>query len=338
MAALEVRNEETIRVAVIGCGAFGTAMAMVAARKGHSVTIYARDEAQVSSINTAHRNPRYLSDFELPENIIATSSVEDALDGASLCMLAIPAQKIPDFMKLHKEAIPPTTILCNTSKGLYLPTKQLLSEAILEALGRDQPLAILSGPSFAIEIMRAHPTAVTVASKLLYNAVAVQRWLSSMSFRIYTTQDTIGVELGGALKNPLAVGAGMIEGQGLGINTLAAFVTRSSRELSTLCVAMGGNPDTVSGLSGIGDLCLTCFGDISRNRACGQRLVKGETLEDILATTTVEGVPTAAVAVFYAELCGLDLPLFSAVHAILDGKLKPEEAQQMLMGRPLGRE
>jgi len=186
--------------------------------------------------------------------------------------------------------------------------------------------------------MRAFPTAVVVASRLLYHAVSIQRWFSSLTFRVYTTQDVVGVQLGGALKNPLAVGAGMIEGMGMGINTMAAYVTRSSLELQTLCVAMGGQAQTISGLAGVGDLMLTAFGSLSRNRRCGTRLVQGEKLEDILQTMTVEGVPTAAVAVHYAHMCGLELPLFSTVHGILEGQVDPKDAQQMLMGRPLGTE
>ena len=173
--------------------------------------------------------------------------------------------------------------------------------------------SFLSGPSFAVEIMQNMPTAVVVAARLLYHAVTIQRALSSLTFRIYSSQDLVGVQLGGALKNPLAVGAGMIEGAGFGINTLAAYVTRSSNELRSLCMAMGGDPDTITGLSGVGDLMLTAFGSLSRNRTLGQRLMKGEKLEDLLKENTVEGVPTAEVAVIYSKKCGLDTPIFDAI-------------------------
>mmetsp|Transcript_19851 Transcript_19851/g.35940 ORF Transcript_19851/g.35940 Transcript_19851/m.35940 type:complete len:272 (-) Transcript_19851:319-1134(-) len=248
-------------------------------------------------------------------------------------MHALPAQKSPDFFKEHKDVIPDTVLICSTAKGLYLRSKCLLSEAILgpDGLGREQPLAFLSGPSFAVQIMQETPTAVVVGAKFMPHAVAIQRWLSSMSFRVYTTQDTVGVELGGALKNPLAVGAGMIEGMGMGINTMAAMVTRATKELMKLCTAMGGKAETISGLAGIGDLMLTAFGDLSRNRTCGMRIIQGEKLEDILATTTVEGVPTAEVAMHFGQLCGLEdeLPIFTAVAGILAGTMKPEEAQQV---------
>jgi glycerol-3-phosphate dehydrogenase (NAD+) len=169
-------------------------------------------------------------------------------------------------------------------------------------------------------------------------ATAVQKFLSNNSMRVYVSQDVVGVQLGGALKNPLAIGAGMIEGLGLGINTMSAFVTRSCNELRQLCVAMGGKENTISGLSGVGDLMLTCFGNLSRNRTCGTRLVQGEKLEDILKTMTVEGVPTARVCVYYADMCGLDLPIFRCAAAVIDGKMSPEEARSALMSRPLGME
>merc|ERR1712048_605868 len=196
----------------------------------------------------------------------------------------------------------------------------------------------LSGPSFAKQIVQEFPTVVVVASKDINQAVEVRDALSNSSFRIYASDDLVGVELGGSLKNPLAIGAGLIEGAGYGINTMAAYLTRACRELRLICVAMGGRPETVNGLSGIGDLMLTAFGELSRNRTCGMRLAKGETLESILATTTVEGVPTAEVASHFASMCNLDLPIFSAVNGILSGTIDAANAPQLLMSRPLGTE
>lgn len=249
-------------------------MATVAARAGHNVSIYARDEECVSAINATHHNTKCLQEFELPVNIQAVSSLSSALEGTELIILALPAQIVVGWVKENKDLIAPETLICNTAKGLYLQDKVLLSEAVQKALGRDQPYCILSGPSFAKQIMQKMPTAVVVASKLLYHAVYVQRMLSTLYFRVYSSQDTTGVELGGALKNPLAIGAGIIEGSGLGINTMAAYVTRSSLELMELSRAMGGDRNTISGLSGIGDLMLTAFGDLSRNRTLGVRMAK----------------------------------------------------------------
>eukprot|EP00927_Polykrikos_kofoidii_P078701 TRINITY_DN75514_c0_g1_i1.p1 TRINITY_DN75514_c0_g1~~TRINITY_DN75514_c0_g1_i1.p1 ORF type:complete len:363 (+),score=48.10 TRINITY_DN75514_c0_g1_i1:58-1146(+) len=328
---------EPCRIAVIGMGAFGTAMAVLAARNGHEVRVWARKSEQRDAINNHHRNPsaKGLEDFELSDRIVAVSSVAEAVAGARVIMHALPAQVTPDFVREHRSVISPDAIFCSTCKGLYLAKNCFLSEAISEAFDRNQAFAILSGPSFAKQILQGHPTVVVVASNTLEHAVTVQRALSGMSFRIYASQDVTGVELGGALKNPLAIGAGMIEGGGYGINTMAAFLTLACGELQRLCVAMGGKPETIDGLSGIGDLMLTAFGELSRNRACGVRLSKGETIEDICKTTTVEGVPTAGVAMNFAYKCNLELPIFEAVAGIIAGTIEPKDAVERLMSRPL---
>lgn len=337
-------SPDPIKIAVIGAGAFGTAMAVLAARNSHNVSLYARKPEVCAAINSEHKNPnaKTLESYELSPLIVATNSIEEACKDAEIILHALPAQTTPDFIRENLAVIPPKAVFCWTSKGLYLKNKCFLSEAIEEAFGegRKQPLAILSGPSFAKQIVEAHPTAVVVASRLLYHAVTVQRALSGVSFRVYTSQDLTGVELGGALKNPLAIGAGLIEGKGLGINTMAFFLTRACKELQQLCVAMGGRAETVNGLSGIGDLMLTAFGDLSRNRTCGMRLARGDSLEKILGEATVEGVPTAEVAMHFAKKCGLEdqLPIFSTVCALLNGSVKLEDVQQRLMSRPLGTE
>ena len=246
-------------------------MATCAARNGHDVVMYVRDEAQAASINTKHINSKYLSDFTLLPNITASTNLVDANKSASLFMHCLPCQLTPKWLAANRDVIPTDVCICSTAKGLYVETKQLLGDAMLAALERPQPLAFISGPSFAAEIMKGDPTAVVVASDKLYHASAVQKFLSCECMRLYVTQDIIGVQLGGALKNPLAIGAGMIEGMGLGINTMSAFVARSCNELHQLCVAMGGAKNTISGLSGVGDLMLTAFGNLSRNRTCGMR-------------------------------------------------------------------
>lgn len=329
---------ENLTITVLGGGAFGTAMAYLAAQNGHAVRIYARDAEQCAAINTTHRNPKYLTDCQLPDHVTATPDASKALHGCQMVILALPAQKSIGWIKDHAELIPTGAIFCSTAKGLYLPTRQLLSEAMRHAFGRQQRLAFLSGPSFAQYIVKDHPTVVVVASAKLEDAVAVQFALSNARFRVYASLDVVGVELGGALKNVLALGAGLIEGSGLSINTMAAYVTRAARELTVLCVAMGGRPETVAGLSGIGDLMLTAFGEMSRNRTCGVRLAQGEKLGDILQSATVEGVPTAEVAVDFARRCNLDLPIFTAVHAILNGRIDPINALDLVMKRPLGTE
>ena len=238
-------------------------------------------------------------------------------------------------MRRYLDCTNSSILLSITAKGLYLQTNQLMGHAILDALDRnDQPLAFLSGPSFAEEIMKGNPTTLVVASDVLFHAVRVQRMLSNFkTIRVFTCEDPVGVQLGGALKNPLAVGAGMVTGMGFGTNTLSAMVTRASDELRQLCTAMGGDARTIDGLAGMGDLMLTCFSSQSRNQRCGQRLMKGERVEDIQKSTTVEGVATCDVAIVYADMCGLELPIFRCVHSLIHKKITPDEAVLALMGR-----
>ena len=307
-------------------------MATQAARCGHDVRIYMRNVTQAGYMNEAKHNPKTLNEFLLPKNLIASTDIEETLHGAKLVILSLPAQTIPEWLHNNLQYISPNMLLCNTAKGLYLKEQKLLSEAVLEALGRDQPYAMLSGPSFAREIMQDMPTAVVVGSKYMYHAVAVQRMLATDTFRVFANQDLIGIELGGSLKNPLAIGAGILEGMEMGYNTKAAYVTRSSLELMELCRSMGGQPRTISWLSGIGDLMLTAFGELSRNRLLGERLAKGERIEDITKTHTVEGIATAEVAVHFANKCGLELPIFRTVASILRGDTALENAHVKLLG------
>jgi len=339
-----IRQQTKHCIVVIGAGNYGTAMGYTACRNGHDVVFYMRDEQQCQIMNEKGFNSKYLSDYSFKDlsgsvkGICTTRELGEQLQTPGVVVfLALPCQKTPDFLREHRNLIPDHVLLCSTAKGLYLPTKQLIGHAILDALDRaQQPLAFLSGPSFAEEVVRGFPTAVVVASDQLYLAVLLQKIMSnSESFRVYASQDPIGVQLAGALKNPLAVGAGMIAGLGYGTNTLSACVTRASRELCDLCIAMGGNPKTIDGLSGIGDLMLTCFSSQSRNQRCGQRLVQGEDIHEIQKDYTVEGVATAQVAVAYADMCGLELPLFRTVDALIQKHISPDDAVKVLMGRPL---
>lgn len=344
---------EKSKVVIIGAGNFGTAMAYVAlsSLNKNDVVMYMRDPDQCECINKKGYNPKYLSDYKL-NRYDSSESRNDNNSVRAICKLsdlryelrtpgaiiihALPCQKTPQWFRDNRDLIPPETLICTTTKGLYLPTRQLMGHAILDALDRvDQPLAFLSGPSFAVEIMKSNPTVLIVASDQLLHAVKVQKLLNnSSSIRIHTSNDPVGVQLGGALKNPLAVGAGMISGMGFGINTLSSLVTLASFELRKVCIAMGGNPKTIDGLAGVGDLMLTCFSSQSRNNRCGQRLIKGEMIEDILKDYTVEGIPTADVAIEYADLCGLDLPIFRTVHALIHKQITPNEAVSHLMAQP----
>jgi glycerol-3-phosphate dehydrogenase (NAD+) len=298
------------KVVVLGAGAFGTAMAYASAQGTDNDTVlYMRDADQCRVINSEKRNPKYLSDFSLQLGTTAAGG-GGCGDGEirAICTLeelrfelstpgviilhALPCQLTPPWFGEHRDIIPEDALICITAKGLYLRTNQLMGHAILDALDRaEQPLAFLSGPSFAVEIMKGHPTTLVVASDVPYNAVRVQKMLSNFkTIRVFVSDDPIGVQLGGALKNPLAVGAGMVSAMGYGTNTLSAAVTRAADELRQLCVAMGANPRTIDGLAGMGDLMLTCFSAQSRNQRAGARLMTGETVEEIQKEMTVEGM------------------------------------------------
>lgn len=243
--------ERALNVTVFGAGSFGTALAVIAARAGHNVTLWCRESTQSDHINQFHRNPKRFQDIDLPHSIRATSDMANAVANTHLILHAIPAQHTPRFLRQYKDIIPRDVILVSTSKGIIVETEQLMSEAIFEALGgRPQPLAYLSGPSFAKEMMQGHPMAVVVASEDVHIAQTVQHRLSSKAFRIYTSTDVVSVEIGGAIKNPLAIGAGMADGLGYGQSTLAGLVTRGCNELMRLSVAMGGKKETLAGLSG----------------------------------------------------------------------------------------
>ena len=295
------------KVVVLGAGAFGTAMAYASAQGADNDTVlYMRDANQCRVINAEKRNPKYLSDFSLRLGTTAGGGGDGEI--RAICTLeelrfelstpgvivlhALPCQLTPPWFGEHRDIIPEDALICITAKGLYLRTNQLMGHAILDALDRaEQPLAFLSGPSFAVEIMKGHPTTLVVASDVPYNAVRVQKMLSNFkTIRVFISDDPIGVQLGGALKNPLAVGAGMVSAMGFGTNTLSAAVTRAANELRQLCAAMGANPRTIDGLAGMGDLMLTCFSAQSRNQRAGARLMTGETVEEIQKEMTVEGM------------------------------------------------
>ena len=298
----------TGHVAILGAGSFGTAVATIAARNGHNVVIYCRNAEQVASINETHRNPRRLSEYELSPLIRATTDFSAAVTGAVLMVHCIPAQMTPSFLSIHAHEIP-----------------------------RGVPLAYMSGPSFAKEMMLGHPMALVVASDDIEVARSVQSVLGSTFFRLYITTDVVGVEVGGAIKNPLAIGAGMADGLGYGQSTLAALVSRGMAEMAKLAAAMGGRPETLAGLSGVGDLMLTSFSTLSRNRTLGYRMAKdGLTLEEAIASLgqVAEGVATARVAAALCKRHGLDLPIFGAMSEILDGRITPKDALRALMSRP----
>jgi len=327
------------KVAVIGAGAFGTAMAKVAGASGkNTVKMWARDRDIVNSINHNHSNPKFCPNLKLPETITATTHAEEALKDADIVMGCLPTQVIPKFLEEHKNIFPLNAPFVSCSKGMIISKEKFLSEEVEDVFGKGKlRYCILSGPSFAQEILEDNPTIVVIASKDTQAAKYAQEKLSYRYFRVYTHDDVIGVEIAGALKNILAIGAGIIEGSGYGINTTSAFIARGTKELYKFAKYYNANPQTLFGLSGIGDIMLTSFGKLSRNRTFGYRLGKGEKIHDILKTSAgvVEGYSTLEVVIRFAKKHDIKMPIIEVINGFVHGKIHPKEALDMLMLRNL---
>jgi len=325
------------RVTVFGSGSFGTAMAFCLAKNMHTVTILCRKGDVAESINKNHRNSRYFSEYVLPDNLTATTDPKEALSECNYILHAVPVQSSKEYLRNLKDLIPPHVPFINVSKGLESTSLMYMSCLIPKVLERPQPLAIISGPSFAKELLEQQPTAVVSASEDRELAIQVQLLFASPALRVYTSNDVVGVEIGGALKNVFAIAAGVAEGLGLGMNSRAGLVTRGCAEMKRVALAMGAKPETLSGLTGIGDLMLTCFGTLSRNRTVGVRLGKGETLEQIMSTfnEVAEGVATTRAAVKLVHQYKLHAPIILTVNEILDGAISCAEAISKLMNLPL---
>lgn len=326
------------RVAVLGAGSFGTCLALLAARS-HDVTLWARDAAMAAEMDRARRNPRYLSEFALPETLRVSADLAGALDGASLVICAIPSHGVREVMSRAGELLAPDAIVVSTVKGIEVETSLLMHqvlEAVLPERARQRVVA-LSGPSFARELAAGKPTAVTLACATEAHAVAVQRALSSPAFRCYTHRDLVGVEVGGALKNVIAIAVGMSDGLGTGLSARSALMTRGLHEIARLGIALGADPLTFLGLSGMGDLILTCTGDLSRNRSVGLELARGRSLLDIVRgmNEVAEGVRTTYAACRLAAKLEMEMPIATALRSVLDGEATPAEAGARLMSRQL---
>jgi glycerol-3-phosphate dehydrogenase (NAD(P)+) len=327
-----------MNVAVLGAGSWGTALAAHLARCPHAVRLWARDPVLARDLVARGENARYLPGVTLPAMVV-TSEIEEALAGASIAFVAIPSEFCRATYRAIRERRGPETILVSATKGLELDTLRRMSEvAAEEAPG--YAVAVLSGPSFALEVAQGQPTTVVVASRDLAVAEAVQRAVSSRTFRAYSSDDVTGVELGGALKNIIAIAAGIVDGLGYGHNTAAALITRGLAEIARLAVALGARPDTLSGLAGLGDLVLTCTGALSRNRRVGQALGAGRSLDEALGELhmVAEGVRTTRAACALAEKGGVEMPIASQMLAVLYEGKPPRDAVEELMLRTLKRE
>ncbi|UCE87287.1 MAG: NAD(P)-dependent glycerol-3-phosphate dehydrogenase [Deltaproteobacteria bacterium] len=328
-----------VPVAVLGAGSFGTCLALLCARE-HDVTIWARSRELALAIDRDRHNPRYLTDIELPENVRATADLEDATAGRELVICAVPSHGVREVMSAASGLLDPGAIVVSTVKGIEVETGLTMHGVLEEVLAPAQRprIVCLSGPSFAREVADRRPTVVTLASREEAYAISVQASLSCPWFRCYSHDDVIGVELGGALKNVIAIAVGMSDGLGLGQNARAALMTRGLAEITRLGVRMGANPLTFLGLSGVGDLLLTCTGDLSRNRSVGFELGRGRKLDEIVAgmRQVAEGVRTTRAACSLARRYDLEMPIAEMVQDVLDGELEdPIEAVERLMTRQL---
>jgi glycerol-3-phosphate dehydrogenase (NAD(P)+) len=328
-------------IAIIGGGAWGTGLAIVLGRKGsHRVRLWAHEVDVCDSINRQHINERFLPGHRVPDSVSASNDFAAVLDGAQIIVSVMPSQHCRPLFARMRLLIRPRTLIVSATKGLEEGSLLRMSELIADALKGDDNLppliGALSGPSFAQEVARGDPTAITVASQSPELLSIVQREFSDATFRVYTNSDIIGVELGGALKNIIAIAAGICEGLGLGHNSVAALITRGLAEMTRLVVACGGRAETMSGLAGLGDLVLTCTGGLSRNRSVGAELGRGKKLPEIIAGMhgmVAEGVFTTTAAVGLAHVRKVEMPITEQMHAILHEGKSPKEALQELMIR-----
>jgi glycerol-3-phosphate dehydrogenase (NAD(P)+) len=325
-------------IAVLGAGAWGTALAKSLSDKGHRVRLWCRREAHASAIERDRTNAEFLPGFRLGPTLHATSDLKAALTGADLVLIAVPSHVLREVLGKAGPHLDPRAPMLSASKGIEIGTLKLVSEIFEDCLGPEthDRVAYLGGPSFAKEVAQGMPTAVVVACRNEAVAVRWQRALSTDRLRVYTTEDVVGIELGGALKNVIAIAAGISDGLGFGHNSRAALITRGLAEMTRLATKMGAHPMTLAGLAGLGDLVLTCTGDLSRNRTVGLELGKGRKLSEILAgvTQVAEGVRTTRAAYELARRVDVEMPITEAMYRILYEEYPAREAVVELMSRP----
>jgi glycerol-3-phosphate dehydrogenase (NAD(P)+) len=332
----EFREDPIRQVTILGAGGWGTALAVHLARVGHDSVLWARDAALAAEMRERRANPVYLPDVSFPSQVRVTSDLEDALAGCELVVAAVPSHGTRDVLRRAVPHLTPGATIVSATKGLERDTLFRVSEIIEQECGGRVKVAVLSGPSFASELARELPTAVSIASRHAAVVERVQVEFKASYFRLYGTDDVVGVEIGGALKNVIAIAAGVVEGLGLGHNALAGLITRGLAEMSRLACAAGAKRETLSGLTGLGDLVLTCTGRLSRNRHVGVELASGRALQEVLGgmKMVAEGVRTTEAALALAARYGVELPIAAQVNELLAGRKDPRTALYELMVRP----
>ena len=328
------------QIAIIGAGSWGTALAVVAARAGHAVRLWSRNADVVRSINDERRNSRYLIDTDIPATVNATDDFGTALRDVSMVIFAAPSHAARALFTTMSPLLNEAAVVVSVSKGIEIESGRRISEIAKETIGSAPQFVCLSGPSFAKEVVAGYPTAIVAASKDIAAARTVQNDLSFENLRIYTNTDVIGTEIGGSVKNVMAIAAGMATSLGFGANSVAALITRGLAEITRLARREGAQVETLMGLAGLGDLVLTCTGQLSRNRFVGEELGRGKTLAQISAelNEVAEGINTARAVKKLADRAGLEMPITNEVNAVLyDGK-SAHDAVAELMSRPLREE
>jgi glycerol-3-phosphate dehydrogenase (NAD(P)+) len=326
-------------IAVVGGGSWGTALAAHLARLGHAVPLWMLEADIAKSINDRQENPIFLPSVRLPATLRATTDLADAVSEAQLVVSAVPSAYCRPVFRQLRPLLRSDALIVSATKGLERDSLKRMSEVAADEIPQ-HTFSVLSGPSFAREVAEQKPTAVVVASAELERAETVQRHFSSAAFRVYTSADVVGVELGGALKNVIAIAAGIVQGMDLGHNALAALITRGLAEITRLAVASGARAETLSGLAGLGDLVLTCTGGLSRNRQVGLSLAQGKPLNEALAQKQMvaEGVFTTSAACALAARMRVVMPIAAQMQAVINNERSPQAAAEQLMLRTLKRE
>lgn len=322
-------------LAVLGAGSWGTALARLLAQNGHSVSLWGHDPQHMADLARDRRNSRYLPQAGFPENLAVTDRLEQAVGDCDAVLIAVPSKAFRDIAQAMAGHLQGSPKIAWATKGLESQSGKMLHEVVAEIYGLSTPAAVLSGPTFAGEVAAGQPTAITVASNNEGFAREMAGLLHNTQFRAYTTDDLIGVELGGATKNVLAIAAGVADGLGFGANARAALITRGLAEMMRLGLALGGRPETLMGLAGVGDLILTCTDNQSRNRRFGLGLGKGQAWDEVVAGIgqEIEGVVTAEIVLHLAKRHGVDMPITEQTYKVLYEGLAPGEAVRNLLLR-----
>ncbi|HLU07104.1 MAG TPA: NAD(P)H-dependent glycerol-3-phosphate dehydrogenase [Woeseiaceae bacterium] len=324
-------------LAVVGAGSWGTALAVQFARNGRAVRLWGRDSDAMAELASDRENRRYLPEVTFPESLVPCADLGTCLDGATDILIAVPSDGFRETLTRIQPLLKGDERICWATKGFEVASGKLPHQVVAEFIGPDRPMAVLSGPTFAAEVGQGLPTALTIAANDETFANDLAEALSGANFRAYTSADIVGVEVGGAVKNVLAIGAGISDGLGFGANTRIALINRGLAEMTRLGVALGAKPDTFTGLAGMGDLLLTCTDNLSRNRRMGLALARGQSVEEAQADIqqVVEGVPAAKAVHQVADRLGVEMPISQQIYRILYEGKEPRAAVDALMGRAL---